>query len=135
MSYDQLVKPEEFEKCVEAGIESVPEEFRELLENIIIVIQDEPSPEQREIMRLEGDETLLGLYEGISRNRRDSSYSGVLPDQITLFRKPILDAAHSADEIPEIVRDTVWHEIAHYFGMDEEEVERAENERARLKKN
>jgi predicted Zn-dependent protease with MMP-like domain len=123
-----------FEACVEEGLASIPVEFRDRLENIAIVIEDEPTPEQRAYAGLEDDETLLGLYEGVSLDRRDSGYAGVMPDRITIFRKPILEEARTPEEIPDIVRDTVWHEIAHYFGMDEDEVQAAEQEREERKK-
>lgn len=118
-----------FEKLVEEGIRSIPKKFREKLDNIVIRIEEEPSPEQRKVAGLEKDETLLGLYEGISIDRRGSFHSGTLPDTITLFRKPILAAARTQEEVKKIVKETVWHEIAHYFGMDEEAVLNAEKRR------
>lgn len=129
---------QQFEKLVEEGIGAIPEKFVRMLKNVAVVIAEEPTPEQRETSGLEEDETLFGLYEGIPQVKRDSGYFGVLPDKITIFRKPILEAVprqardkrQYEDAIREIVKDTVWHEIAHHFGMEEDEVSRAEERRS-----
>ena len=119
----------EFEKLVEEGLSAIPEKFVRMLKNVAVVIAEEPTREQREVAELEENETLLGLYEGIPQVKRDGGYFGVLPDKITIFKKPILEAAETPEEIREIVKDTVWHEIAHHFGMEEDEVSRAEAKR------
>ena len=124
-----MVTNREFEKLVKQGIEAIPERFLKIVENVAIVIEEEPTPEQREKMELHRDETLFGLYEGVPYGARGSGYTGVLPDKITIFRKPILEGAQTPAEVAEIVRDTVWHEIAHHFGMEEYEVSRAEEVR------
>ena len=119
----------EFEKLVREGLSAIPEKFVRMLKNVAVVIAEEPTREQREVAELEENETLLGLYEGIPQVKRDGGYFGVLPDKITIFKKPILEAAETPEEIREIVKDTVWHEIAHHFGMEEDEVSRAEEKR------
>jgi len=119
----------EFEKLVREGLSAIPEKFVRMLKNVAVVIAEEPTREQREVAELEENETLLGLYEGIPQVKRDGGYFGVLPDKITIFKKPILEAAETPEEIREIVKDTVWHEIAHHFGMEEDEVSRAEERR------
>lgn len=119
----------DFEELVEAGINAIPEKFLKLLDNVAVVIEDEPSLVQRRAMRLRSDMTLFGLYEGIPQSRRGGNYSWVLPDKITIFMKPILEAARTDDEVEILVRDTVWHEIAHHFGMDEGRVRKAERKR------
>ncbi|MDP3947794.1 MAG: metallopeptidase family protein [bacterium] len=121
----------EFEQLVEEGIAAIPEKFLRMLKNVAVVIAEEPTPKQRKTAGLHADETLLGLYEGIPQVRRDGGYFGVLPDKITIFKKPILEAAEMPEEIREIVKETVWHEIAHHFGMEEDEVSRAEERRLR----
>lgn len=108
-----------FELLVHEGIRAIPEKFLEKLDNVGIVIEDEPTQEQREKFKLQRNMTLFGLYEGIPPTKRGAGYSGVLPDKITIFMKPILQYARSEEEVREIVRNTVWHEIAHHFGMDE----------------
>ncbi|RJQ36384.1 metallopeptidase family protein [Candidatus Parcubacteria bacterium] len=124
-----MVTPEEFEELVAEGLAAIPERFTKLLDNVAVVIEDEPSLEQRRRMRLSHRMTLFGLYEGIPHTRRGPHYFGVLPDKITIFRKPIIAAADSPDAVRAIVRDTVWHEIAHHFGMDEHRVRAAEKKR------
>jgi len=116
---------ENFEKLVKEGIEAIPEKFLEKLKNVDIVIEDEPSPEQLDKLKTRKDSFILGLYEGVPQTQR-WHYGQVLPDKITIFRKPIERVANSEQEIKEIVKNTVWHEIAHHFGMNEKEVRKAE---------
>lgn len=127
------MKIKDFEKLVEEGIEAIPRKFLEKLDNVAIVIEDEPDERQAGISVNSGGSVLFGLYEGIPRDERDN-YSQVLPDKITIFRKTIEEFARSEEEIREIVFDTVWHEIAHHFGMDEEEVRAAERRRTAEKR-
>ncbi|OGZ06988.1 MAG: hypothetical protein A2942_02680 [Candidatus Lloydbacteria bacterium RIFCSPLOWO2_01_FULL_50_20] len=119
---------ERFEQLVSEGIEAIPLRFLEKLKNVAVVIADAPSRDQmHENQVLEG-ETLLGLYEGIPLVERGEVYGGlVLPDKITIFKLPILEASGSDEnEIRRIVKETVWHEIAHYFGYGDEEIEERE---------
>lgn len=116
---------EEFEKVVNAGIESIPKEFLDKLDNVAITIDDTPSPQQIRKFHLSHGFTLFGLYEGISQASR-MNYTAVLPDKITIFQDPIEAAAKDETDMKEIVKHTVWHEIAHHFGMNEEEVRSAE---------
>lgn len=118
-----------FERLVAEGIDAIPEKFLRLLNNVAIVVEDEPTPEQRKKLRLRGDHTLLGLYEGVPQTVRGGQYYWVLPDKITIFRHPILEYARDSSEVRKIVRDTVWHEIAHHFGMDEHTVRAKERRR------
>lgn len=123
------VAKDEFEKIVGEGIEAIPEKFLSKLDNVSIVIEDEPTTEQRKKMNIGENWTLLGLYEGVSQLNRGSNYTFVLPDKITIFQKAIEEEAESIEDMREIVKNTVWHEIAHHFGMDENEVRRAEERR------
>ncbi|KKW18511.1 MAG: hypothetical protein UY60_C0010G0028 [Parcubacteria group bacterium GW2011_GWB1_50_9] len=110
---------EEFEDMVHGGIRAIPKKFLNLLDNVDIVVEDEPSTAQRRKMKLRSDMTLFGLYEGVPRTKRGSGYSFVLPDKITIFQKPIEEAARDEEHLRRIVRDTVWHEFAHHFGIEE----------------
>lgn len=124
----------EFEQLVNLGIEAVPKKFLELLDNVAIVIEDEPNIEQVKKYRLTHGHTLLGLYEGVPQSRRGPYYTAVLPDKITIFKNPILQiAGPDPGKIKQAVKDTVWHEIAHHFGMEEHEVRRAEDNRRKRK--
>lgn len=121
---------ERFEQLVSEGIEAIPKRFLTKLENVAVVIADEPSPEQlRENNISEGD-TLLGLYEGVPLPERGETYGGmILPDKITIFKFPVIEEAEGDENaIRRIVKETVWHEIAHYFGFRDEEIKEREEE-------
>lgn len=114
----------EFEKIVIEAVKAIPERFLEKLENIDIVIENNPTKEQLKELKVRNN-NLLGLYEGVPKTER-WNYAQVLPDKITIFKIPIERMANSDEEIKEIVKDTVWHEIAHHFGMSEEQVKNSE---------
>ncbi|HTR19105.1 MAG TPA: metallopeptidase family protein [Candidatus Paceibacterota bacterium] len=123
---------EKFEKLVGEGYEQLPEWVRKKISNVAILVEDEPSDEDREEQGLGEDETLLGLYKGIPLSARGETY-GVgmtLPDTITLYQLPIEEAAEE-DGIPvaQVIAETIWHEFAHHFGMDEHEVRLRESDR------
>ncbi len=124
---------ERFEELVNEGIEDIPKEFLERLENVDIVVEETPAPEQLRKLKIRKGVFLFGLYEGIPKTKR-WGYGQVLPDKITIFKNPIEKIARSEGEIKKIVRDTVWHEIAHHFGMDEKRVKEAESRRNQKKK-
>ena len=121
-----------FERHVEEGFERLPEWVRARITNVAILIEDEPSEEDRTMQGLKDDETLLGLYKGIPLSERGEMY-GVgltLPDTITLFRLPILEAAEEdGHDVRDVVADTIWHEFAHHFGIDENGVHDLEKKR------
>jgi predicted Zn-dependent protease with MMP-like domain len=128
------ISAKEFEKIVNKGIKDIPDKFLQKLNNVAIVVEDEPL---RIVLREHGIKkgwTLYGLYQGIPQAKRGSGYGGVLPDKITIFKNPIEEAASSRKDIQEIVKLTVWHEIAHHFGMNEFEVRLSENKRKEMKK-
>ena len=117
-----------FEKLVWQGIEAIPKRFLEKLDNVDIIIEDEPTEEKMRKLKLGKGSKLFGLYEGVPQTKR-RHYTWVMPDKITIFQKPI-ESVYSADEeIKEQVKNTVWHEIAHHFGMDEERVRRVEKKK------
>jgi predicted Zn-dependent protease with MMP-like domain len=119
--------PEKFEKLVIAAVAGMPGEFQEMLENVDICTQDWPSREQLKSVGLRDKYELLGLYEGTPRTERDQGYNLVLPDKITIFQKPLEAQCPSTRELKEEIVRTVKHEIAHYFGLDDERLEQIEN--------
>lgn len=123
------MEKEEFESLVEDALASVPEWFLEKLENIEVIIEDEPSGGLMRRMGVGKGGTLLGLYEGVPLDRRGLSYGNVLPDRIVLFMGPILGMGGTPDEIAERVREVVVHEIGHYFGLSDDELSRLEKEK------
>ena len=122
----------EFEKLVVEGYEQLPQWVREKIKNVALLVEDEPSQEDREAEGLGADETLLGLYKGIPLSERGENYGlgMTLPDTITLYQIPIEEAAEE-DGLPvaQVIAETIWHEFAHHFGMDEGEVRKRESER------
>lgn len=113
----------EFETLVEEAIDSLPDEFADLLENIVIVVEQEPSEEDLEVLEEQSDsDELLGIYRGVSRARRTFDMLPTLPDQIAIFRGPILRCARSRRHAIQEVRQTVIHELGHHFGLSDEEM-------------
>ncbi len=119
----------EFEKLVQAGIELIPEKFLAKLKNVAVLVDDEPTQEQLEKVKIGKGVSLFGLYEGVPLTKRGPHYGMVLPDKITIFQGPIERLAVSEQEIMEIVKNTVWHEIAHHFGSDEKGAKKSERKR------
>lgn len=103
---------EEFEKTVKDSLRNLPKILREKIENVEIVIEDEPIPQK----------SLLGLYQGVPLKKRGIWYGNVLPDKITLFKTNIERFGKDEDGIKRLIRDVLLHEIGHYFGFDEEEL-------------
>ncbi|MBI3328597.1 MAG: metallopeptidase family protein [Nitrospinae bacterium] len=113
----------DFEKLVAEALDELPRRFRRHLRNIAVVVEREPSQELLEDMGLWPGGTLLGLYQGVPLPQRGLSYGNVLPDRITIFQKPIEAMCRMRQEIKEAVKETVIHEIGHYFGLDDERLE------------
>ncbi|RGC68724.1 Possibl zinc metallo-peptidase [Micromonospora sp. MW-13] len=102
---------ERFEELVGDALDEVPEELLGLMSNVVILVEDDPPP---------GDGDLLGLYEGHALTDRGWDYSGVLPDRILIYRRPILRICDSEEDVVDEVAVTVVHEIAHHFGIDDD---------------
>ncbi len=117
---------ERFEELVAEAVGSLPEEFRAKLENIDVVVEDEPSRAQLREAGLRRRETLLGLYEGVPRTQRTSHYGLVPPDKITIFQKPIEAKCHTDDEVKAEIQRVVRHEIAHHFGIGDAQLKQIE---------
>ncbi|KKW24881.1 MAG: hypothetical protein UY70_C0022G0012 [Candidatus Kaiserbacteria bacterium GW2011_GWB1_52_6] len=126
------MKKDDFEKLVAEGYERLPTWVRKKISNVAILIEDLPRDETRKEEGLEDDETLLGLYHGIPLSARGEMYGvgGTLPDTITLYQLPIEEAAEEdVMDVRDVVAETIWHEFAHHFGMEEGEVRDREQER------
>jgi predicted Zn-dependent protease with MMP-like domain len=122
------VERDHFERLVEEALAGLPARFASRLDNVTVIIEDWATPEQLAKVNLKDPHQLLGLYEGIPITRRANGYAGALPDRITIFRIPIEEMSATDDDIRRQVRKTVMHELGHYFGMDEEEIQRATGE-------
>jgi predicted Zn-dependent protease with MMP-like domain len=112
-----------FDRLVAEALDELPRGFRRRLHNIAVVVEREPSQVLLEELGLWPHHTLLGLYQGVPLPRRGSSYGNVLPDRITIFQKPIEATCRTRDDIKQAVKDTVKHEIGHYFGLDDARLE------------
>jgi len=123
------ISDKEFDLAVSEALDQVPEQFLEVLDNVVILVQDEPEGPDKHLLGLyegiplsERDKHLLGLYEGIPLSERDTHYGAVLPDHIFIFRGPLKRYCNSVEELVEEIGVTVVHEIAHFFGIDDEEL-------------
>lgn len=126
---------QEFEQIAQAEWERVPDRFKQKITNLALLIEDDVDDAVREEEGLEEGESLLGLYHGIPLTERGSEYGvgGTMPDTITLYRFPILEEASEMDRafrdaVRIVVRETLWHEVGHYFGLPEHGVNEREEE-------
>lgn len=111
-----------FERLVQRALDDLPQGILSMLDNVDIVIEDEPG-DANQADGLAGDHELFGLYQGVPRTERDTSYSMALPDKITLFRRPLERSCRSSAELAREIRVTVVHELGHHFGLDEDRLE------------
>jgi len=140
-----MIEEERFQELVAEAWEQVPAAWRRNVENVALLVEDEPSAQVREEEKLGPHDTLLGLYHGVPNTARGEGYGvgAIVPDTITLFRLPILEEArhhmraephdaHTSEAFELIVRtviqETLWHEIGHYFGLSEQEIDEREQE-------
>ena len=115
-----------FENLVAEALASIPRRFKKAMHNIAIVVEDEPSPEMLAEMEIEPPDTLLGLYQGIPLTERSSSYGNTLPDRVLIFQGPHEREAEDEDDLVVAIGETLIHEIGHYFGLSEEQIEEIE---------
>ncbi|MBI2204764.1 MAG: metallopeptidase family protein [Candidatus Rokubacteria bacterium] len=116
----------EFERLVERALRKLPRSFREKVKNVAVVVEGWADDETLAEMGIEPPDTLYGLYRGVDLTHRDTSYGNVLPDTITIYQGPIEEDCLTREEIIEVVRDTVMHELGHYFGLDDDELHEIE---------
>ena len=121
--------PGEFDRLVSAAYTRIPARFRRRLKNVALVVEPEPTPAQLARGRVGAGSTLLGLYEGRPLTTRSVFDSFAMPDRITIFQGPHERLARGPEHLASLVADTVWHEVAHYFGMNEIQVRNAERKR------
>lgn len=115
-----------FLRFVDEALSTIPARFRDALVNIAIIVEDEPSDVQLTETGIEPPDTLLGLYEGTPLTERQWAHGNALPDKVTLFQRPIEDASEDDDDLIVAIGETLIHEIGHYFGLSEEEIEEIE---------
>jgi predicted Zn-dependent protease with MMP-like domain len=122
------VSDEEFEKLMSEALDALPEKYVVGLDNVLITYEEEPSSQQREELKLHCHETLFGLYQGVPRTQRGSGYNMVMPDKITLFKLPILRASRTMTDLKKQIHNTLWHEIAHHYGLDHDRIHALQQE-------
>lgn len=115
------IPPREFERLVEEALQTLPPEFAKLLDNVAVAVEEEPSDEDLDLIEDEDGE-LLGIYRGVALTRRRHDMLPTLPDQIAIFRGPINRVTRSRGEAIEQIRETVIHELGHYFGLHDEDM-------------
>jgi predicted Zn-dependent protease with MMP-like domain len=116
-----------FERLVADAIESIPQQFRDHMKNIAVVVEDNPSPDLLDEMGIEPPGTLLGLYQGTPLTERPWDYGNHLPDRVVLYQDPIEDASEDDGDVMVCIGETLIHEVGHYFGFDEDELEEIED--------
>lgn len=120
---------EEFEAIVSKALDALPEKYGANMENVLVTYADEPTEAQRHKLALRCNETLFGLYEGIPLTARGGGYNMVLPDKITIFKFPLLAASATVADLYDKVRHTLWHEVAHHFGLDHKRIHQLDDKR------
>lgn len=116
------VSDEQFEAMIAKALDELPEKYvSRLLADVAVTWDDVPSEEQRHKLQLRHDQSLFGLYEGVPLTRRGGS-THLMPDKITLFRGPLSAFSQDLDDLQERVKHTLWHEMAHYFGLDHDQI-------------
>lgn len=119
------ISDQQFEALIGEAMDSLADKYARHMNNVAIVWADEPTDGQREKMKLKPNHTLFGLYEGIPQTVR-GSYNLVLPDKITIFKNPLVQSSRDLDDLRAKVHNTVWHEIAHHFGLDHDRIHELE---------
>ena len=112
------ITDKQFEAVINEAMAELPEKYIKNLNNVAIVSEDEPTPDQLQKLKLRCDQTLFGLYEGIPRTSRGAGYNLVLPDKITIFKSAAIAHSEDMSQLKAHVKHTLWHEIAHHYGLD-----------------
>jgi predicted Zn-dependent protease with MMP-like domain len=121
------ITDEQFDSIISNALDELPKQYTDNMKNVAIVMADDPTEDQRVKLKLRCHETLFGLYEGIPLTKRGAGYNLVLPDKITLFKNPLISASHDLAAFEKQVKHTLWHEIAHHFGLDHDRIHELEN--------
>ena len=118
--------PTRFEELVKDALASIPARFRKAIHNVAIVVEEEPSAALLREMEIEPPDTLFGLYQGTSLTERRWDYGNTLPDRVILFQGPIERESEDEEDAVVAIGETLIHELGHYFGLSEEEIEEIE---------
>lgn len=119
------ITDEHFQQLIDRAFDNLPPEHRDQVKNVAILYEDYPSDEQRTKLELRNDQTLLGLYEGVPLSQRQGM-TRIFPDKITLFKGPLTDRVDNEQQLQAEIYHTLWHEIAHYYGLDHGQIHNLE---------
>ncbi|TAK35712.1 MAG: metallopeptidase family protein [Chloroflexota bacterium] len=108
-----------FERLVRRALDALPPEIERLMDNVAVVVEDEPEPALLAELELPPTETLFGFYQGVPQTERSSAYGMVLPDRVIIYQRPLEEACSSYSELAYEIRRTIVHEVAHHFGLDD----------------
>jgi predicted Zn-dependent protease with MMP-like domain len=121
------ITDEQFEALIGQALDELPQEYvKRLLKDVAVTWADDPTPAQREQLHLRGNQTLFGLYEGRPLSERYNGVGKITPDVITIFKNPIVSFSPNMYALKDQIKRTVWHEMAHYFGLDHERIHELE---------
>ena len=120
------MEQKDFEKLVRQALRELPEKIRQKMDNVEICVEKRPTEEQLRKTGLRYGGQLMGLYEGVPQTNWGRGFGMILPDKITIFQEPIEKFASLTEQIKELIKNTVWHEIAHHFGFSERGVRKLE---------
>lgn len=120
------VSDEQFQQLIDQALASLPGEHAAGIKNVAILYEHEPTPEQRQKLQLRDDQTIFGLYEGTPLSQRQGRPT-ILPDKITIFKAPMERYCNTLPQLKEQIRHTLWHEIAHYYGLDHPRIRELES--------
>lgn len=121
------ITDDQFEAIVSQALDELPSKYTDNMNNVAIVYADDPDEHQRQKLKLRCGESLYGLYEGIPLTKRGAGYSLVLPDKITIFKNTLVQDSRDLAELKANVKHTLWHEIAHHFGLGHSRIHELEN--------
>jgi predicted Zn-dependent protease with MMP-like domain len=125
------LKKEKFEKLVEEALSQLPRKFKKYIANLVVMVEESPP---REVYRQTGSSpysTILGVYHGVPFKHRGPYYGNIPPDVIVIYQKPILEMCHSEKDIQQKVKEVVFHEVGHYFGLSDEDLREIESDQDR----
>jgi predicted Zn-dependent protease with MMP-like domain len=116
-----LISEKEFNDLLLNAINKLPKKYLSKLSNVAIISQDSPDETQKKALKLKQNQTLYGLYQGVPLTMR-SNYATIVPDKITIFKQPIEQSSYNINQIKEKIKHTLWHEVAHYFGLNHKQI-------------
>jgi predicted Zn-dependent protease with MMP-like domain len=125
------ISEKDFETMASSAIDSLPKQYIDNMDNVAIVVEEDPTEEQLARMHVLNNQLLYGLYEGIPLTARSNSYNLVPPDKITIFKNPICQNSTDIENLKEQIKRTIWHEIAHHYGLNHEQMDKLQNHKSK----